>query len=113
MSKLEDDLALQIKFAGLPEPIREFRAIPERRFKWDFAWGKLLIEVQGGTWRPRGNDSYKSGHNTGAGIARDAQKNNIAVLAGYRVLYFTSDMIRSGEALGTLREALGEQLWQK
>ena len=52
MSSLEDLLALHIKQTRLPNPVREFSAIPERRFRWDFAWPdrRLLVEVQGGTW---------------------------------------------------------------
>jgi len=37
MSHLEDTLASHIKLLGLPEPIREYVAIPGRRFRWDFA----------------------------------------------------------------------------
>jgi very-short-patch-repair endonuclease len=60
---------------------------------------KLLIEVQGGIW-------IKSGHSTGTGITRDCEKNNFAVQHGWRVLYFTGDMVKSGEALQVIEKEL-------
>lgn len=84
----------QLREGGL-ELDREYKAVPTRRFLWDFAAPDiaLLIEIQGGTW-----SRYRSGHSTGSGIRRDAEKNNLAVLYGWSVLYFTSDMIRLGSA---------------
>lgn len=84
----------QLREGGL-ELDREYKAIRSRRFLWDFADPdiRLLIEIQGGTW-----SRYRSGHSTGSGIRRDAEKNNLAVSEGWSVLYFTSDMIRSGSA---------------
>jgi very-short-patch-repair endonuclease len=101
MSELEDKLLFQITACGLPEPVREYKAIPQRRFRWDFAWPaqKLLVEVNGGTWG-------KGGHSTGTGIARDYEKNNLANLAGYRCLIFTGAMVESGEAVDTIAKCL-------
>lgn len=93
--------ALENKMAGILDEARipytrEYKAIPGRRFRWDFAIGsdpektRLLIEVQGGTWSRK-----PGGHNTGAGIKRDAEKLNLAVSQGWRCLLFTSDMVRS------------------
>lgn len=102
-SQLEDKLLFQIKAIGLPIPEREYKAIPGRRFRFDMAYisEKLLIEVQGGTW------AGKPSHTSGSGIRRDCEKNNLAILNGYKVLHFTSDMIHSGEALKTIEEVLG------
>jgi len=46
-SALEAELALQIKALGLPEPVREYRAIKGRKFRFDFAWleHRLLVEI--------------------------------------------------------------------
>jgi len=101
MSRLEDQLWNQIKLARLPEPEREFKAVKDRRYRWDFAWPNagmcgLLVEVQGGTW-------IKGSHSTGKGIARDTEKLNTATLDGWQSLQFTSDQIRSGLALKTLQ----------
>ena len=101
-SALEQTLAYQIRIAGLITPETEYRAIPERRFRFDFAWPsrKLLVEVQGGIWKKKG------GQSTGQGINRDTEKANLATLAGWRVMAFTPNQIRSGEALRWIQKAL-------
>ena len=88
-SQLEAELALQIRALGLPEPIREYRAIKGRKFRFDFAWleQRLLVEVNGGTYT-------KGAHSTGRGIARDYEKANLAVLQGWRALSFDGTMWR-------------------
>lgn len=100
-SPLELELLQQIRWAGLPEPETEIMACPPRRFRWDGGYPaiKLLWEVNGGTW-------IKSGHSTGVGISRDYEKNNIAVANGWRVLYFSADMIHSGKALELIEKEL-------
>ena len=100
MSALEDELYFQMQAIGL-EPIREYPAILGRKFRFDFALEEpmILIEVQGGTW-----SAGKMAHNSGTGIRRDCVKLNLAQLAGWKVLQFTSDMIRDGEALATLEK---------
>jgi very-short-patch-repair endonuclease len=101
ISEVENELAFQIKAAGLPVPARQMQIIPARRFRWDFAWPSALlaVEVQGGL--------YSGGAHVRAwGVTRDAEKNNLVVLAGWRVLYFTSEAVRSGRALSVLETAL-------
>lgn len=100
-SPLETSLLQQIRMAGLPEPECQYRACPPRRYRWDMCYReiKLLVEVQGGIW-------VKGGHSTGAGITRDCEKNNLAVQNGWRVLYFTGDMVNSGEALRVIEKEL-------
>lgn len=101
MSRLEETLFWQIRLAGLPLPEREFRALPDRWFRWDLAWPdrRLLLEVQGGVWK-------KGGHSSGAGINRDTEKGNLATLAGWRQLHVTVNQIRSGQALEWVTRAL-------
>ena len=78
--------ALQIEFK------REQTLVPGRRFRFDFLVGQSLIaEVEGGTWRG-------GRHTTGAGFQNDCIKYNLATELGYRVLRFTSNMIKSGDA---------------
>ena len=100
-SQLEAELALQIKALGLPEPVREYPAIKGRKFRFDFAWleRKLLVEVNGGTYT-------KGAHSTGAGIARDYEKANLAQLAGWRVLSFDGKAVKDGTAVEVIRQAL-------
>lgn len=101
MSKLEETFDLHIRAAKLPEPIREYRFAPPRRWRADFAWPahKLLVECEGGVWTG-------GRHTTGAGYTKDAEKYNAATLLGYRVLRFTASMVRDGTALAQVEEAL-------
>ncbi len=78
---------------------REVALIPGRRWRWDFVVKDLAKEVQGQVWQ-------KGGHTSGYGVTRDAQKLNAAVLAGYRPLIFTTQMVQSGEAIDTICSAL-------
>ena len=100
-SPLEDLFALQVKLEGLPEPVREFMAIPGRRYRWDFAWPdkRVLVEINGGTYA-------HMGHSTGSGIARDYEKANLAVLQGWRVLSFDGKAVKDGTAVEVIRKAL-------
>ena len=95
-SPLEDIFAFQLDSAGLTGYIREYQAIPGRKFRFDFAFVEqgqnLLIELNGGTFT-------HGGHSTGLGIKRDYEKSNLAVKYGYKLLTFDSDMVKSGQAL--------------
>ena len=101
MSALEAALALHIRAAKLPEPEREYRFDPVRRWRFDFAWPaqKVAAECEGGT--------YSGGrHTTGAGFEKDTEKYNAAVLQGWRVLRFTGHAIKAGTALATIETIL-------
>ena len=90
-SELEELLAVQLSALQI-EFKREQKLIPGRRFRFDFLVGESLIaEVEGGTWRG-------GRHTTGAGFQKDCEKYNLAVELGFRVLRFTSNMVRSGDA---------------
>lgn len=120
MSKLEDTLAEQIRWAGLPEPTREYAFAKEsgRRWRFDFVWfldvekpslgparivhEAVVVEVDGGT-RSGGR------HVRGDGYERDCEKLNEAALRGFRVLRVTSDMVTDGRALRLIQRALGKE----
>jgi len=102
ISTLESELLFQINASGLPEPKREYKFLPDRRYRFDFAWPayQLAVECNGGTWQ-------RGGHSTGAGIQRDYDKLNLAQLAGWIVLQFTADQIHDGRAITTIITGLG------
>ncbi len=102
MNALEEMFALQCEQAGLPTPVREYSAIPGRRYRWDFAWPdkRVLVEINGGTYA-------HMGHSTGPGIARDYEKSNLAMLAGWRTFVFDRRMVEAGTALDVTAKALG------
>ena len=49
-SQLELTFARQIRFAGLPEAVTEFKFHEARRWRADFAWPecKIIAEIEGG-----------------------------------------------------------------
>lgn len=102
MSDAEDLLCFQVKASGLPEPVRELRFSPPRRWRFDLAWPALRVaaEVDGGAW-------VGGRHTRGAGFAADAEKLNAATLQGWRVVRFTPAMVESGAALATLQAVIG------
>ncbi len=101
LSKGEELLALHIRAAKLPPPVREFVFCPGRKFRADFAFipQKLLIEVEGGTWS-------NGRHNRGGGFGSDCLKYNLAAMLGYRLLRFTTEMVEVGLAIETIERAL-------
>ncbi len=78
---------------------REVRLIEGRKWRYDFVLPtfRIVIEVHGGIWS-RGK------HARGAGLSRDYAKLNAAVMAGYRPLAFSTEMVESGEAIQTIIE---------
>lgn len=99
VSDLADLLALHIRAHRLPEPVREYRALPDRKFRCDLAWPelKLCIEVDGG-------ELMQGRHNRAAGMASDCEKANLLVLAGWRCLRFTGQMVKDGRAIALLQD---------
>lgn len=105
---LEDDMALQIRAAGLPTPEREAMVIPGRRYRSDFAWPaqRVVLEVEGGIFAQR-NRGGTSGHSSAAGILRDIEKSNLYTIHGWRLIRAAAPHVRNGEALGWICDALG------
>ncbi len=101
MSDLEEALLFQIKAVRLPEPVRQYKPIVDRRFRVDFYFPvrNLIVEVDGG--------GFSGGrHTRGKGFESDCERHNELVLAGYRVLRVTGKHIDSGEAVGWIERAL-------
>ena len=100
-SALEDTFAFQLNAAGLTGYVREYQAIPGRKFRFDFCFKRerLLIEINGGT--------YNGGsHGRGVGINRDYEKHNLAVINNWRVLSFDTKQVKSGAALQVTEQLL-------
>jgi len=101
---LNDLFAAELDAEGITYE-REYKPIAGRRFAYDFYISRkhfddaeLLIELQGGVWMAKG------AHNTGKAITRDCYKLNLAVLQGYHVMHFTTDMVEDGTALQMVKE---------
>ncbi len=75
-------------YPKLPEPLRQYpikNPATGRFWRLDFAWGewKVFLEIQGG--------AFNGGrHVSGAGQAKDYDKQNHLVLNGWRGLYFNT-----------------------
>jgi len=93
--------------SDLPEPEREYRFHPTRRWRFDFAWPaeKVAVEIEGGIWT-RGR------HVRGSGFEKDCEKYNMAVAEGWRVFRLTRGMLERepGRWLGVVIEALGGEV---
>lgn len=98
---LAETLLLHLRAVGLPLPVREYRALPDRRFRCDLAWPDrtLAVEVDGG-------ELMQGRHNRAAGMRDDCIKQNLLVLAGWRCLRFVGSQVKDGSALAVVTEAL-------
>ena len=85
--------------AELPEPEREVRFHPVRKWRFDFAWPayRVAVEIDGGTW------TGQKSHASGPGIAADIEKSNAAVDLGWRILKFTGADLRGKQILQTIQ----------
>jgi very-short-patch-repair endonuclease len=101
MSKLEEELAFQLRLAKISGFYREFKFCPTRRWRADFAWpeARLLCEVEGGVYT-RGR------HLRIDGFEKDCEKYNSAALLGFFVVRVTASHIKSGKALQWIEQFL-------
>jgi very-short-patch-repair endonuclease len=99
-SNAEESLATLIRWENLPEPEREFRFMPSRRFRFDFAWPDVgwAVEVEGG--------SFIGGHKRGVAYESDCEKANEAAMLRWKVLRVTPKMIEDGRAIELIKRAL-------
>jgi very-short-patch-repair endonuclease len=100
-SSIEETLAYQIRVYKLPEPVRELRFHPVRKWRFDFAFPeqKVAAECEGAI--------YVNGrHTRGSGFELDCEKYNAATSMGWRVFKFTRRMVDKGVAIAQLQEVL-------
>lgn len=102
MSDWSDGLAIMIRLAGIPEPVREFKFHPTRKWRIDLAWPeeKLAVEIEGGVWS-------KGRHIRPKGFLGDLEKYNTLTILGWSLLRFTPQQVRTGEALTLIEEWFG------
>lgn len=101
MSDAELALAWQLKAAGLPEPVREHRFHPTRRWKFDFAWQDrwLAVECEGGAY-------VEGRHSRGPGFEADLEKYAEATAMGWTVLRCSPRQIEEGRCLAWIERLL-------
>ena len=101
MSAIAAMLAVHMRADRLPIPEAEYPFLPDRRFRFDFAWPllKFAVEVDGEVHRIKSR------------FHADIEKHALALLAGWRVLRVDGREIRSGVAVkwvGHMLERLQE-----
>jgi len=103
-SHLEETLLFHIQSLALPEPEREYRFHPTRRWRFDFAWPllKIAAEAEGGTYT-RGR------HTRGSGFEKDCEKYNAAAELGWKVFRYPKTPILDGRAIDQLQRILTPQ----
>ena len=89
---------------GLPQPKREFRFHPDRKWRFDLAWEdqKVAVEIEGVFYR----GWRKSRHQTGVGMERDLEKYNAATALGWRLYRFSPKQAKQLSTVETLAKAL-------
>lgn len=109
-SKWEQMLFDQLVLGGLMlNALCEYSFDSDRDWRFDFAWPDLRIaaEVDGGNRmaviNKRTGMPVAVGRHT---LSTDYTKRNAATAQGWRVFAFTPEMIKSGEAFGTMQDVL-------
>ncbi len=95
------ELARACVLAGLPEPVREHRFHPTRRWRFDLAWPDrmLALEIDGGAF-------VGGRHTSGSGFRKDSEKFSEAACYGWRILRVLPEWVVNGRALGWVERAL-------
>ncbi len=93
-------LALWAKDCGVAVPVKEYRFAPPRRWRFDYCWPdqKVALEVNGGAW-------VSGRHTRAVGYGKDLEKLNAAQLAGWIVLQFTPQQLKTSVVADGLRDA--------
>ncbi|MCK5643340.1 MAG: hypothetical protein KAJ19_21200 [Gammaproteobacteria bacterium] len=75
-------------------PVSEYRFC-ERLWRFDFAWieQRVAVECEGGIWMQT-KTGRSAGHAHPDRFRKDAEKYNAALMLGWKVLRFTSGMLR-------------------
>lgn len=83
------DTLLKQLHPNMPEPEREYRFLPDRKWRFDRAWPDvaLAVEIEGGTW-------MMGRHSREPGYSKDCEKYNMAAMHGWRVFRLTAKMLK-------------------
>ncbi len=86
---------------GIPEPKCEYRFDPDRKWRFDLAWPvqKVALEIDGGLF-------VEGAHNRGLALLGQMEKQNAAVLQGWKILRYTPQQLT--KAADDVRRILGK-----
>lgn len=90
VSPRELQFAAMLEDWGFQAPVRDFRFLPSRRWRIDFAWPEqwVAVEIEGGVEMGYGHASPKR-------FISDAWKYNELAIRGWTLLRFTGSMLDS------------------
>jgi very-short-patch-repair endonuclease len=93
----EETMAQQLTIYKIPFE-REVKFYPLRNWKFDFRITNtnIAIEIEGSIW-------VGGGHSRGSAIERDMEKFNHAAIENWRVLRFSTGMVKSGAAIDFIK----------
>ena len=100
LSPGEEAFALHCRAERLT-PVRELVFAPPRKWRFDFAFPEKMVavEIEGGL--------FSAGrHVRGAAVEKDFEKYNAAAKLGWRVLRFSTEMVKRGLAIEDVLEVL-------
>lgn len=82
-------LQLSTLDGGVVYMYREYKFVPTRNWRFDFAWPeqRVAVEIEGGVYM------RVSGHTSATGYQKDCAKYNAAIEAGWVVLRYTPQMV--------------------
>jgi hypothetical protein len=91
----------------LQEPRKDRRPVPRVwRFDYAFVEQQVIVEIDGGVWRPGGG-----AHSHPVDITRNMTKRNDAALAGFVLLSFTPAEVFAGHAVEFTMRVLVSRGW--
>lgn len=102
-TEAQDRLVQWVKDLHLPACTPNYPfMLPRRKFELDLAWPgwRLGVEVEGAIWTG-------GAHGRGTGIERDMEKQNLAVLEGWRILRVTTRQAKSGSCIPMIARMFG------
>ncbi len=101
--ELTAKLDYYIRISVFPNPIKEYQFLPDRKFRFDYAWPaqRIALEIEGGIW-------VGGRHINPQGFSKDIEKYNLAAINNWMLLRVTSDMLKDGKDVCDLLQAAFE-----
>jgi very-short-patch-repair endonuclease len=98
-SPIEELFALQLRADKLPLPWRQYKFLPDRDYRFDFAWEPIMfsVEVDGEVHRIKER------------FHADIEKHVLAIIAGWTVMRVDGRSVRDGRAVKWAAQALRQR----
>lgn len=102
---MDDRLRLYLEAHDFPEGVAEYRFHPTRKWRFDYAWPKLLValEMQGVSY---GSKRTPTRHQRGEQMEKDYEKALTAMTMGWRVVFLTWSQLGRQQYIDDLKMVL-------